>query len=437
MIIVFIAFYIQGLVCSILKGALWFSDNIAIVSYIIVFLTSIVFSLYVLYCHKCCNSSSNVHSGFSKYVTIIILIGYFIRLFLIIWDVYFASVFPLPHSGADTERFFGQAVEMYTGNLEQGGMLYSSFLNSVFQLFGIQRIVAQYYNVLFGVSSVLIALKILGKYKVDEFTKKVFITIGMLIPDYAVLNSILLRESIIVFLLTGSLFFFVTWVQDNRFIGFIFSIVLSLIAAAFHSGLIAVAIGYATCPVLFDRRKDRFRFSKTTVFLVICCVFVCFVIINQSGDLFTMKFSDVDAIEDITEFVSVARGGSAYSALITTGNTVVDIIISTPLRVFYFTMSPLPWDWRGLNDIIAFVFSSVFYGYCYYLAFKTLRSPLCKNWELITSLLFIISLSTFVFAWGVGNAGTALRHRDKLFIPCLLMFSFCIEKREKQTYNGL
>ena len=37
------------------------------------------------------------------------------------------------------------------------------------------------------------------------------------------------------------------------------------------------------------------------------------------------------------------------------------MIINSPFRIFFFLASPLPWYWRGINDIIAFLFSAFFY----------------------------------------------------------------------------
>ncbi|MFR2767085.1 MAG: hypothetical protein ACLTAI_01310 [Thomasclavelia sp.] len=54
--------------------------------------------------------------------------------------------------------------------------------------------------------------------------------------------------------------------------------------------------------------------------------------------------------------------GSSYSVEIVPDDTLLGMIINSPFRIFFFLASPLPWQWRGLNDIIAFFFSSVFYS---------------------------------------------------------------------------
>ena len=44
-------------------------------------------------------------------------------------------------------------------------------------------------------------------------------------------------------------------------------------------------------------------------------------------------------------------------------------------------------------------------------------------------MLFIVSfVTTFVFAWGVSNTGTASRHRDKMIILYGVMYSLVMSQ---------
>lgn len=85
--------------------------------------------------------------------------------------------------------------------------------------------------------------------------------------------------------------------------------------------------------------------------------------------------------------------------------------------MFYFLFSPLPTNWRGFGDIIAFIIDSSFYIFlCWNIAKNYRFSNKFGNIKLF--LLIGLSISVFVFAFGTYTAGTALRHRAKL-LPML------------------
>ena len=107
--------------------------------------------------------------------------------------------------------------------------------------------------------------------------------------------------------------------------------------------------------------------------------------------------------------------------------------------MFFFMFSPLPWQWRGIPDIIAFVFSSLFYMY---IIFSTLQKlyQICKsqtksnNIHLIVliALSIIAIFSSFVFGWGCNNTGTATRHRDKMMCIYAVMLGININYKNKK-----
>jgi len=423
MIFTWLVLLIQGLICGLFRDRIWFIDNIDHISWLIILFTSIAFLFDII---RINTSTKNV---------ILILLGYFLRIVLLLWDIYCSHIFRLPNSGRDSEMYQEIALQEYQGLIVSRPNMYSRFLAHLYQLFGPQRIIGQYVNILLGVMSVLIALKILRKYKVAKPMQTLALVVGMLIPSYILINSILLRESSIIFLLSVSIYCFVLWLKDNKVTCFILAVVLSLVAATFHSGAIAPALGYAACLAFYDSRQRNFRFNKSTLFLTTICLLVFFIIYNRFEDVIFAKFSGADSISDITNSISEGSGGSGYSIAIKTGNDLVDMVVNTPIRIGYFILAPLPWDWRGINDIIAFVFSALFYGYCYFLSYKALRNSLFPNRELIIALFVMSVISAFVFAWGVKNAGTAMRHRDKFFIQYLLIFALCFKYKSRAISN--
>jgi 4-amino-4-deoxy-L-arabinose transferase-like glycosyltransferase len=319
---------------------------------------------------------------------------------------------------------------LHDGTAERDN-IYSQIIYRIYQLFGEQRMIAQYFNVLLGMTSILYMLKTLERLKLHKKTIQTSVAFANFLPNFAIMNAIALRETPMITLIAVSLYCFVIWWQSGNKVNLIAAIVFVMTAATFHSGAIVPLLGYAVCILFYDRKENKFRVNKNTIIIAIVCFAVFNYLNNNYAKVFFGKFSGAESIEDVTE-VKDARGGSGYNIGVSTGNATLDMVANTPIRLFYFIASPLPWQWRDLNDFIAFFFSAMFYLYCYYMAFKAITNKNCKNRDLIIIFLILAFVSGFIFAWGVSNAGTALRHRDKFVIQYLILLALCYENKKKR-----
>ena len=91
--------------------------------------------------------------------------------------------------------------------------------------------------------------------------------------------------------------------------------------------------------------------------------------------------------------------------------------------------SPVPWNWRSATDIIAFIFSSLFYAYVFFKSIPLLHNS--KHSSLTNALFMTALLTLLLFGWGVSNAGTALRHRDKMVIHYLIMMAISLDNKSQ------
>lgn len=133
------------------------------------------------------------------------------------------------------------------------------------------------------------------------------------------------------------------------------------------------------------------------------------------ADVFFGKMMNVSSIADVGS--TYAGGGSSYAAYVGDSTSISNMVIFTIPRIVYFLFSPFPWQWRGPGDIIAFLFSGLFYLFSYKSAISYLRNNKDgKNQYLVVGLIIISLASIFVFGWGCTNTGTACRHRDKLIV---------------------
>ncbi len=362
-----------------------------------------------------------------KKFVITILGGFLFRIILLLWDLNFRSIFTFPDS-LDMGTYVFTAANLYEGLDAGRGGLYSKLVCYVlYTFFGVQPIIAQYVNVLLAISTIIITKKILRELEVK--TKYIFyvVLIMSFLPYYAMNNVLMLREIVNQFLIAVSLYFFVIWYKKGKMKDFVLACIATIGAAAFHSGAIAPLVAYAICYVLYDRQSNKFNFKPRTVFAICLCI-AAFAVINASmGDVIFGKFGNVESVEDIAYMAEAHNdGGASYDVGIESGNASVDMVVNTPLRMFYFVLSPVPWKWRGINDILGFFCSAALYGYAYIIAIKSLLKKDCVNKNMIIVGLIIALSSAMIFAWGVSNAGAALRHRDKFICPYMVLLGLSL-----------
>ena len=418
-----VAFAFWGLVCLILNEFSLFQDNLDSLSWLIVASISLIILFGLIKKYK------------SNYW--ILIIAYTFRIFLLFWDRCCSHIFLLPNSGLDSEKFHAYALEISknANSTKKGIYFYSDTLSVLYRIFGNQRIIGQFFNIMLSISAISILYYILKKINIENKYIRVALIFVSFSPNYSIMSSILLRESIVTFLITASLMFFVLWFFDNKTYMMILAIVIGIIASLFHTGAVSAAIGYAIIWVLYDKQTSKFNLSLKSIIALFFIFSIVYVINKINEDYFTTGIFGKSALESVAAHEN-ENGGSTYIVGFNIDNEILNYIINTPIRVLYFILSPMPWDWRGINDIFAFVFSSVFYMFGIILCCKAIRKNLKKkNFEksssLLIALLIILSISYIIFSWGVTNSGTAMRHRDKFISVYVLMTVISIYELQK------
>lgn len=411
MMFTWIVFFIQAIISSIFLSVF----NIQGIPILIVTMTSI-FVLFDL-----------SRLNFPRTIFIILFISYLLRLFFLFFDLYGQDIFMLPNSGLDSEMFHASALNgLATGNYGNGHV-YSIVLGFLYSFFGNERIIAQFFNVLLSMHAILLVYKTMEIYKINEKVKALAIGLIALIPNFAIMSSILLRESIIIFLYILSFYCFSKWFVKNNLILLICAYIAGLLVAAFHSGSIILIVTYTIILILYDQKRGRFNLSLKSLLIAGTFSIIFLFIFQNYFDVFFLKFSNIEEMEDVTDIY--VMGESGYSTGYPIENPILNFVINTPLRIFSFIFSPLPWDWRGITDVIAFVFSSLFYGSILYLGFRSLFKESFENKNIMIVILLIVIIGLVVFSWGVSNAGTALRHRDKFIGLFILLLALVLNSQ--------
>lgn len=344
----------------------------------------------------------------------ILLLGLILRLVILFADTY--HWFPVLHSGGDSEMFHNVATknQIYEEHVEM--TYYSSFLTILYSITHSSRIIAQYFNLLMGISILFIVRKILDILDVDNKLALISLTILACMPNFVIFSGILLREAWVEFFVILSVYFFVRWFVGGNSLNIPLCLGSILLAAVMHSGTLVVIMGYVLAFLSYNPSTGHVQFSgNTVVFIVIATVMI--LILGGNSDIFIGKFNNVESSKDLLSTVNhESEGGSVYLSWIKADSLWMGFLFS-PLKMFYFLFSPLPTNWRGFGDIIAFMIDSSFYIFlCWNIARNYRLSNKIGSIKLF--LLIGLSISVFVFAFGTYTAGTALRHRAKL-LPML------------------
>ncbi len=380
-----------------------------------------------------------LHAIFASFVlslymhkgVILFLGAFFLRILLLFIDLYLREFVSIPHSGADTEFFYRLAIEAsshtpFSVETKSAG-LFSRIIGAIFYFVGPVRIWAQYLNVIVGILLVLCIDYICIQLMIKEQNRRKAVLLAAFLPTSIIMSSILLREIMPTLFVALSLSAFINWYHKGNASFLIPSFIYIFIASMFHSGVIGLAIGYFFLVIFYNFREKKLRFSikSITLFsLILAGTFGAFFFL---GDAVLYKFRGVEEFEDLA-IKGSAMGGSGYLTGLQI-NTPLQFILYAPIRAFYFIFSPLPMNWRGFNDIFTFLFDSIFYLFVCYLLIKRLKFNL-QN-KLTVGIVISIIATSIIFGVAVGNAGTAMRHRQKLS-PFFIILLFGIKETQNE-----
>ena len=339
-------------------------------------------------------------------------LAYIWRLFMLLFDRFGNMIYTLPNSGSDSEMFYYGAIRY----MQSGGWTRGFFVNvtgTLMRVVGTNQLFIQYLLMLCSIVTLYAFAEILRICRVDRAIYKNTILVVGLLPNVAILSSLFLRESIVAMFVTLSLACFMRWLNRYGEYWYWVAFVFVFFAARFHSGTVGVALGYIVVRFIYDKKNQRIHVkARNLIPTILFALIFAFLFLNYSDKLFG-KMAGVESIEDIAN--TNTKGGSSYAQYVGNSNSPISMVIFTIPRIVYFLFSPFPWQWRGIADIIAFVFSSLFYITALrsaYLAIRYSKEDCIK----IKCLLVVAACITFIFAWGTANTGTAARHREKAVI---------------------
>lgn len=366
----------------------------------------------------------------------IIFLSFALRISLMIIDLYAGNFFTVPHSGDDTENFYKTGLSVaedmsLLGDSIYGGT-YSHLLGILFNIYGDDRLFAQYINVLIAVTAILVVIQIFRMMEIPVKIQMILVAVMAFFPHSLIFSSILLRESIISLIVVCSLYFFIRWFKYNGMHNILLSVFLVIIGGMFHTGVIGILTGYIFAFIFYrhDAKKLQLTLNSVLLFSLIAAggmYLLMFPEIFSTLPLFNKFEQELSNNKDLYDVFNTERGESAYLTNLEINNF-AELIIFAPVKILYFIGSPMPWTLRNVSDLISFFLDSIFYLFAAAVFIKNFG--MLKRNPLLLILLISLVSGWLIFGLGISNAGTALRHRFKLFYLIIIALSIVFSKRK-------
>ena len=365
--------------------------------------------------------NSNIKENSIKKILFLML---FIQIIIACIDNYI-TIFPL--MGFDARAFESLAWFSYENNVNVGRGAYNYYiLNPLYKIIKVRSaITIEVLNILLNLLTNLNIYSILKNLKIKKQLLVLLIFIVALSPISLIYRTGVLRESIIIMFISYSLKSFITFMLSKKNnIEALKSFIYIGLGAIFHSGVIFITTGYLIA--LLSGKKNQ----KIFQYLILILGAIGFILFKDTL-LEKVGGGDIDTIIAANNYTSLKMAGSGYLQSITT-TSLGQIVVYLPLFMFYFLYSPTPDMFRGILDIVSFILNSSIYLYFTFYGFylyKKVKNQLTLTEKKIIKYFFIsIIFTVAVFSVGTRNAGTAMRHRDKI-VPLLIVIFAIIKNR--------
>ena len=345
-------------------------------------------------------------------------------------------IFQLPDGKIDAVKF-----ENYTWSFSQMpfndyilsfktntlALTFTWVLSLIYRLFGRSPLLLQCISIFIGVLCILLVYKLSFLLSNNEKKAKQSAWILAVFPTVILYNSLILREVFVMFFLLLAFIYFAKWhISKNVNYG-ILTLVCFIPLYYLHSALI---LGGVTFFAIFFIEsigffKVRYRQNKFNIIHAILLSFTPLITLYLFTILPGIKIPYLGKFDDIFTFSRIlfqtkvtSLGGSVYPDWLSPKSPLDFFLLIIP-RLGYLLFSPFIWDLRAINHLLGFV-DGLLYLFVFYWIAKGILFE--KHKQIITRILIILIPLLIVYSWGVGNFGTALRHRVK-FIPVFIAIS--------------
>ncbi len=374
----------------------------------------------------------------------ILFLSFILRIILLLWDVYCRNIWVLPNAEGDAMGYHGMAISYAFGGRQNLFALtdYSFYVGQIYKAIGVQRTFAQFINICFSMAAISYMYKSALLVNISEKYRNLLVVLLCFLPNFILIDSILLQEAAITFFISMSIYHYTKWWKENKALDFILAMIFSVIGAFLHVGGLVCAVGFAVTCIFVNNQKRAFKITAGNFLLALAMFVSALLVISIAGNILFRKIGGDISAEAITSKVGVTDriSDADYNIGVQGLSPGADLVVNSPLRMLYFVCAPVPWMWRGIPDLVAFWGSAIFYIMTFCAAWKCLRLSTSDEENISLQsyqrvLFFCFFVAMLMFGWGVSNNGTALRHREKFTCMCALLYVVSrqrIENMQKQ-----
>jgi hypothetical protein len=364
-------------------------------------------------------------------IAIIILIAFFLRMCLLIYGSYIAL---LPVEGGDSvnfERTAWQTAQAWGLGEESaasgGGRYYIYLMASLYSVFGRVELIPRFASVIMSLVVIFAIYQISLQVTAKKQAAYLAATFAVIYPTFLGYSAALLREQYIVGFMAMSFYYFLRWIKTGGFIQISLAVMMLFMASLFHGATIFVLVVYLFFVLAYEPgQKQLFivnKHMKELSGIILLMVGSFWVLIKYFRTKIPFDTLNV-SIDSLYRNVILRRlfGRTVYLVDLKPDN-IFDLFWQTPIRIFYFSLTPFIWNAEIFMDYILFV-EAIIFGLliCMFIySYKFLRKDQ-KVYYLAALLVALLLLS--MYAWGTTTFGTAVRHRQKivwLFLPYAAM----------------
>lgn len=364
-------------------------------------------------------------SDFSKIIKLIVLAGYFLRLFIDYSNAFFIDIWNIFSPTADAGWFYKIAHELFYGNDISEGHVYPKLIAAVFRLTGPSELMAYYISTL----AWMLVICIVSRNYIKTKHNDILIAIFTFMPVNIWLNTSSLRESIQVLFLSLATVLLLRWMDTGSFKYMLFSVTAVLIATTIHFGVVLLYFSILLLCCIWSCKEQKWQLNiKISVMsILIIGTFLWLFLVGIFDDMQPYIKSSYLQNGVANMLINKDYFVSNTTYLADFEVTAHNFIFWVFLKWLYFWISPVLWNAAGVRNWLIIVFDVIPIVLIHYICiFKSHAS------KYVNASLILTIPSGFFYAMGTVAAGTAMRHRN-IFLAILIVCYIYGEKKAKEV----
>jgi hypothetical protein len=365
-----------------------------------------------------------------------LLVAFLLRSACVLFDQY--DIVNLPDSKSDANKFESLASEISKNQgflvlfdfFKNDSLLISKIISIFYTIFGESKMLAKSISVALGTASVYLVYNLCTlMWDINSAKKAAWVT--ALFPTLILYSSLTLREAYVVFFLLIGLIGIVKFIRNNSFASFSQALLSFYVLIFFHGPLVLggfVFLFYITLKLIGEQIKklDNFKISiSSLLFIFISFTLLTLFFTNNFEIPYLGRIKTLFELEySFSKINSYMTDTASYPSWLII-NYKYELFTKGIFKIFYFLYSPFVWDIKSYKHLFGLFDGILYFMFTIYVIrnrYYIWKNPITR----IFILIFVCYL--IVYGIGVGNFGTAIRHRSKFIVILIVLGAPMIHK---------